>query len=523
MVIRELVNLIGFKVNETQFRQTEQKFKAIQQSARSFAIKGTALITAPFVGLSIWLGKTISDFEQLDVAFETMLGSAEEAEKLVKEMIQFAATTPFDIKNVAPTVKQLLAMGSSAETVLGEMRDLGNVASGLSVPLSRLALNFGQVRTQGKLTGRDLRDFAVQGVPLVAELAKNLGVLDKEIADMVSSGEIGFDDVRKAFGTMAGDGGKFANLMAKQVKTLGGMWSNFKDQLTLAALEMRSSLEPAFKAVVKVLFKMVEILNKKVSKEMKVLLFIMFGIAAIIPPLILLFSAFASVGFLVVKMFVFLNAAALKANISMALLMLKFLLIGAAIAAVAVLITLLIEDFLIWRKGGDSVIGSLINKFLILLEKINITKENLRLLRDIWVEVFEAMGGGIAKFSRAWVAAFEKIGEMIAKITRAWTEFWNFAGRGLNIVMREQRDKNITSRRQNIANNLAQQGNKDRGQGQVTNNNNEFNVTVPVKEGTPEQQKNSIQVFTRDLFQKLFDQRLSGHLRNTTQASPVVE
>ncbi len=169
------------------------------------------------------------EYQQLDVAFTTMLGSKVKADKLMSEVVDFAARTPFQLQDVAKGTKQLLAYGVAADDILPTLKSMGDVSAGLSVPIERLILNYGQVRTQLKLTGRELRDFNVAGVPLVAELAKNLGVADDKIAGMVERSQIGFDDVKEAFRTMTDEGGRFNNLMDKQAKTITGLASNFAD------------------------------------------------------------------------------------------------------------------------------------------------------------------------------------------------------------------------------------------------------------------------------------------------------
>ena len=168
-------------------------------------------------------------FEQTQIAFQTMLGSAEEANKLLGELSEFASRTPFTISGIRQNAKLLLGMGVAAEDMIPTLKALGDVSAGLNVPMERIALNFGQVRVQGKLTGRELRDFAIAGVPLVSELAKNLGIAEKEIAAMVSRGEIGFKEVEEAFVSMTSAGGRFANLMDESSKTFPGQISNIQD------------------------------------------------------------------------------------------------------------------------------------------------------------------------------------------------------------------------------------------------------------------------------------------------------
>ncbi len=194
--------------------------------ATGAVITGIGIAGASAVG---GLVKLAGQFEQTQIAFTTMLGDADQANKLLQELADFATKTPFTITGVEASAKQLLAMGIETDKLIPTLKSLGDISAGLNVPLDRLALNFGQVAIQGKLTGRELRDFAVAGVPLVAELAKNLGVSEAAIAEMVSAGEIGFDDVEMAFTTMTSEGGKFFDLMDAQSKTFLGQVSNIQD------------------------------------------------------------------------------------------------------------------------------------------------------------------------------------------------------------------------------------------------------------------------------------------------------
>lgn len=175
------------------------------------------------------IAKVRGEFQQLDVAFETMLGSKAEADKLMAEVVQFASRTPFELQDVASGTKQLLAFGIEAGKVIPTLKAMGDVSAGLSVPIERLINNFGQVKTQMKLTGRELRDFQMAGVPVVAELAKNLNVSEMAIQDMVTAGKIGFKEVEEAFISMTSEGGRFSSLMEKQAKTITGLASNFAD------------------------------------------------------------------------------------------------------------------------------------------------------------------------------------------------------------------------------------------------------------------------------------------------------
>lgn len=199
-----------------------------------------------------------SEFEQTKIAFEVMLGSAERGQQVLKELSDFAIRTPFEITEIEQNAKQLLAMGIQTEKLIPTLKALGDVSAGINRPLERIALNFGQVATQGKLTGRELKDFAVLGVPLIEVLADQFGVARREIQDMVSAGEIGFDAVEKAFITMTSEGGKFANLMERQSTTLAGMFSNLQDAVTRFFREAGEEALGPFKDIVDDLLTLLE-------------------------------------------------------------------------------------------------------------------------------------------------------------------------------------------------------------------------------------------------------------------------
>lgn len=179
-----------------------------------------------------WRAYTLAgNLQQADVAFTTMLGGAEAARKMLQDLSDFAANTPFELTGVRETAKQLLAYNIEAHKIIPTLKALWDVSAGLSVPIQQVAFAYGQVKSAGRLLGQDLRQFTNAGVPIIAELAKNLGVAESKIKDMVSAGKIWFADVEKAFQTMSSEWGKFANLMEKQSDTMMGAWSNLQDSI----------------------------------------------------------------------------------------------------------------------------------------------------------------------------------------------------------------------------------------------------------------------------------------------------
>jgi len=191
---------------------------------------GAIALTAALTPVALGMNKIVmagAEAEKRQIAFETMLGNVEDAKNLMESVRNLSLETPFKFGEAASTTRMLLAMGSTMETVIDDARMLGDVSAGLKVPMSRLALNFGQVRSAGQLTGRELRDFVVAGVPILDELSKITGRTSAQVKDMISQGDISFEMVSQAFKNMTSEGGKFNDLMAKTSKTTGGLISNF--------------------------------------------------------------------------------------------------------------------------------------------------------------------------------------------------------------------------------------------------------------------------------------------------------
>lgn len=165
-------------------------------------------------------------FQQLEIAFSTMLKSKEKADKLMSELVDIAAKTPFDLQGVASSAKQMIAYGSSAENVGDELVMLGNVAAGVGSQLSEIAYLYGTLRTQGRAYAVDIRQFAGRGIPIYEELAKVLGVTKDEVSGLVKEGKVGFKEVEQAFKNMTSESGIYYNLMQEQSKSLTGQLSN---------------------------------------------------------------------------------------------------------------------------------------------------------------------------------------------------------------------------------------------------------------------------------------------------------
>lgn len=228
-----------------------------EASAIDNVVRKTATAIAAYASFSAgsnFVGDIVrvrGEFQQLEVAFTTMLQSKQKADKLLAEITQFAATTPFELKDVASATKQLLAFGISAEKIEPTLRALGDVSAGIGAPLGEIAYLFGTIKTQGVALTQDVRQFAQRGIPIYEELAKVLGVSTDQVGEFITAGKVGFPEIEKVFQNLTAEGSKFGGLMEAQSKTLVGLQSNLRDAVDQMLNDLGRSSEGLFADVIK--------------------------------------------------------------------------------------------------------------------------------------------------------------------------------------------------------------------------------------------------------------------------------
>lgn len=240
--------LNAFRGVQDGVRRTQQVVESSGKSIEDVFDKIKSLANTAFVGFTAkefitTLANVRGEFQQLEVAFNTMLGSKEKANALMGQLVELAATTPFDLKGVASGAKQLLAYGLEADKVTDTMRRLGDIAAGLGLQIGDLAWLYGTTLTQGRMYAEDLNQFTGRGIPMIAELAKQFGVAESEVKQLVTDGKVGFPQVEQAIKNLTDEGGKFGGLMEAQSHTIIGQISNIKDSIDMAFNELGQQSE----------------------------------------------------------------------------------------------------------------------------------------------------------------------------------------------------------------------------------------------------------------------------------------
>lgn len=253
----------GLQRSRESFRSLGESANAELQSMDGFMAKAAQTAAGLFAvdklkDFASAIATVRGEYQQLEIAFETMLGSKSQADALMAQLIDTAATTPFEMKEIAESSKMLLAYGMAADEVNGTLIRLGDIAAGLSIPIKDLAFLYGTTMVQGRLYTQDLNQFLGRGIPLADELAKQFGKNKSEVKKLVEEGKIGFPEVQKAIEALTNEGSKFGGLMEAQSKTIKGQKSNIEDAWEQMMNEIGRSQEENISGALDITGKLIE-------------------------------------------------------------------------------------------------------------------------------------------------------------------------------------------------------------------------------------------------------------------------
>lgn len=182
--------------------------------------------------------QTGGEIVQQHIALRSILGDVTKADELFAQTQELALRSPFKFGELNRDVKQLAAFGVEADSLYDTTKRLADIASGLGVSFGRLGLAYGQVKARSWLDGKELRQFAYAGLPLlqkITELYNSEGKNNKtnykqsDVKEMISKRQVSFEDVQKVLWKMTDEGGQFYNMQLVLSETLLGQWNKLKD------------------------------------------------------------------------------------------------------------------------------------------------------------------------------------------------------------------------------------------------------------------------------------------------------
>ena len=202
--------------------------------------------------------KASSDFEQANVQFGVMLGSAEKASKLVNELQNMANVTPFETQDLLDASKTLLNFGTNLEEILPDLQMLGDISGGNKERMRSMTLAFSQMSSAGRLMGQDLLQMINAGFNPLQVISEKTGKSMAELKDEMGEGKISVEMVKQAFKDATSEGGRFYGMMDKQSETLEGRFSTLNDAYTLMIRSISDGALPVIKQEVIEVTKLVE-------------------------------------------------------------------------------------------------------------------------------------------------------------------------------------------------------------------------------------------------------------------------
>jgi hypothetical protein len=220
-------------------RKFQSGLSKARGETRSFAadvtniVSGIAIVdifkssASSMLGLASGTVGLAASAETASVQFKVLTGSAESAARVMDEINKFAASTPFESMEITQAAKQLLAFGGDAGTVITELKTLGELSSGMGIPLTELAEIYGKARIQGRLFMEDINQLQGRGINISAELAKEFG----NVREAVEKGQVNFGHLEQALKAMTSEGGDFAGMMVEMSQTFEGQTSTLIDNV----------------------------------------------------------------------------------------------------------------------------------------------------------------------------------------------------------------------------------------------------------------------------------------------------
>jgi tape measure domain-containing protein len=215
---------------------------AIGSMLGGFAVQaGSAIVSAVGSGIGAMVTKSMEK-EQAITGLTTFLGK-DGANEAYKNIRQDADVTPFDTASLLEVNRALISAGANAKDARADTMNLANAVSavgGGNDILSRMAANMQQIKTVGKATAMDIRQFGIAGINIYEMLAKSTGKSINQVKEM----EVSYADLSKAMAMANSKGGIYEGAMAAQSQTMGGKWSTVKDKFGNAASDIGDAFAP---------------------------------------------------------------------------------------------------------------------------------------------------------------------------------------------------------------------------------------------------------------------------------------
>ena len=250
------------------FKNTGKSAKEASKGVKTFANALSPLIKALAIAATArFVFVKTAELETQRKSLEVLTGSLEKTNKIIEELQQFSAITPFTSSELIDQTKRLKAFGFETEELVDTTRRLAEVAGATGADLHGIATAFGQIRAKGKLQQEENLQLLERGVDITTELKRITGLQGDAFEKAQRQGKIGADLVNQALINLTNEGGKFFGGATLQAETLNGQLSTLKDNVEKLAVAIGDFLGPILKRVFKEANRVLDAINRLISSE----------------------------------------------------------------------------------------------------------------------------------------------------------------------------------------------------------------------------------------------------------------
>lgn len=411
MTIAKFINEVGFKVREGDVKKVNDSIKSIKSTA-------TKLLGAIGIGFSLTkINALVEEFGAANKQITSAVGEMENMDAVQGQVLQKANAARLAYTDMAGYVSNLAKAGSDIFPVDDAIQFTSTVAKLMKTngrndsAISSMMEGFNKSFQKGIVDTETLNKMLEQAPETANVLAQSLGVAKSQLLDMASNGKMTVQQLKDAF--MDASGEIDAAFQNSNMSISDGL-KNIRNNWGLWLTQMNSTLgvtNAIARAMVKFSDTAMRVMNRvrnavvwlgdKLGGTDKVLkliaisagaLFIAFNFDKIVKGVQAVFTGLRNVN-------------------KQALLM----------AAAFIIVALLVEDFINFMQGNNSLLGSLLEKAGVDVDKFraNIIKiwGNIKtILTAVWqgiknvaIPIFQTIWGVIK-------TVFEAIGKIIDKI-----------------------------------------------------------------------------------------------------------
>lgn len=417
VTVAEFFNKVGFKVDQDSVNKVNGTIKDIKSTA-------TKLLGAIGIGLSLSaINGLVEEFGAANKQIKAAVGEAENLTAVQDQMLAKANEARLVYGDMAGYVSNLTKAGDifpveDAMQFTSTVAKLMKTNGRNDAAISSMMEGFNKSFQKGIVDTETLNKMLEQAPETANVLAQSLGVAKSQLLDMASKGTMTVQQLKEAFMDASGEiDAAFANSnmsISDGLKSIRNKWG-----LWLA--QMNSTLGVT-NAIARAMVKFSDLAMSGMNKIRNAVVWLGDKLGGTDKVLKLLTISVAA--FLVAtksgKVITFLKTVGTAIG--------KIKLQTLAVMAVIILVALLVEDFINFMQGNDSLIGELLKKAGVDVDKF---RENIIKVWNNIKTVLAAIWRGIKNvaipiFQGIWQAiktVFEAIGKIIEKIAPGVADF----------------------------------------------------------------------------------------------------